>query len=432
MSITHKMHLLLALLLLSLPASTTPLDTAACSNGTSLPSTNNGGPDLAAIPLGSAPACLARCCAEPLCAAYTFTTFQPHAVPACAQGTPCCWLKSASGSLSPRANCTSGLPGGAGPSPATPVLTRVSTIAADPAGHLRDPSAPLRDPSDGSWHFWVDFIPLSQGTKDGWHAVLHHYSASALEGPWRAHGPDALNWSTDAAAWDSGGMLSPAAMYSPEERQWYLFYTGVSAGNYSTTQSSAQLVASAGSPYGPWTRRGLVCAPTGAPPGWQQGWSARRCDSGRALVVGGRKGFYTKGVQGTAFAQEGVFFPQNASSWLPPYVAWPGNPVYNASANPASAAGGYENCEFFSGPPGEPGGPWLHVLCQNHGAGQPHFVTRDSLQWRYLGVLDTAPALEPTPAYDGGLPGDGARVTHFIARAAGGNLHIDLFALSWV
>jgi myosin-5 len=68
----------------------------------------------------------------------------------------------------------------------------------------------------------------------------------------------------------------------------YGFEGDASAGNFSATQSTAQLVASARSPFGPWTRRGLVCAPTGAPPGWQQGWSARRCDSGRALVVGGR------------------------------------------------------------------------------------------------------------------------------------------------
>jgi hypothetical protein len=151
-------------------------------------------------------------------------------------------------------------------------------------------------------------------------------------------------------------------------------------------------------------------------------------------VVGGRRGFVTKGVQAAAYAQEGAFFPLNASSWAPPYGEWPGSPIYNASSNPASAVGGYENCEFFNGPLDEPGGPWLHVLCQNHGAGQPHFLTRDNLSWRYVGVVDTAPALEPTPAYDGGPPGDGARVTHFIARATGGaaaNLHIDLFALTW-
>ena len=403
----------------------------ACNTSSAVNATNDGGPDIASFPLADAPACLARCCAEPRCAAYTFTTFQPHASAACAQGARCCWLKSAPGARTPRANCTSGWPGSAPPAVATPSLTRVATIAADASGHLRDPSAPLRD-VDGVWHFWVDYIPLSQGTEAGWHAVLHHYSARAIEGPWAAHGADVLAWSADAAAWDSGGMLSPGAMYSAEEALWYIFYTGVSAANYSATLTSAQLVASAPSPYGPWTRRGLVCVPTGAPPTWTQAWNARRCDSGRALVVRGSKGYFTKGVAGASFAQEGVYFPANASSWLPPYSAWAGNPIYNASDNPASAVDGYENCEFFNGPPGEAGGPWLHVLCQNHGGGQPHFVTRDNLSWQYVGVVDTAPALEPTPAYDGGPPGDGANVTHFISRAEGGNLHIDLFSLSWM
>ena len=124
---------------------------------------------------------------------------------------------------------------------------------------------------------------------------------------------------------------------------------------------------------------------------------------------------------------------------MPPYAQWAGNPIYNASSNPGSAVGGYENCEFFNGPVNETAGgqPLLHVLCQNHGPGQPHFVatTPDALSWRFVGTMDTAPALEPTPAYDGGPPGDGASVTHFIARAEGSNsssnLHIDLFSVTW-
>lgn len=397
-----------------------------CSSSELLPNTNDGGADLLHIPLPSASACLSRCCLDPLCRAYTFTTSQPHpALPSCAAGAPCCWLKSTSAARTPRANCTSG----AVARPSTPVLARVGTIAADPAGHLRDPSPVLVDGS-GGFHFWVDFIPLSQGTEAGWHAVLRHYTAPALGGPWTSRGAP-LNWSADPAAWDSGGMLSPSALFDAAEGLWWLFYTGTAA-NYTATLSSAQLAASAPSPFGPWTRRGLVCAPTGAPPAWGPSWNARRCDSGRALVVAGRRGYWTKGVRGEAFAQEGVLFPRSAASWAPPYAEWPGNPVYNASSNPGSAGGGYENCEFFTGPAGEAGGPWLHVLCQNHGAGQPHFVTRDALAWEFLGELDTAPALEPTPVYSSSVPGDAAGVTHFISRAEGGNLHIDLFSLSWV
>jgi len=308
-----------------------------------------------------------------------------------------------------------------------PHLERLSTIAADPLGHLRDPSSVVQG-TDGSWHFYVDFIPLSQGTQDGWHAVLHHYSSPSIVGPW--HFRDlALNWSSDETAFDAWGVFSPSVFFSAEERIWYLFYTGTPR-NYTQFQATAQLLATSPSPDGPWTRRGLVCTPAGAPPLWQPQWNARRCDSGRALVVGGRKGFWTKGVRGESFGQEGVFFPRNASSFLPPYENWFGNPIYNASGNPGSSVDGYENCEFFSGPLKEEGGPWTHVLCQNHGPGQPHFITKDALNWTFMGTINTAPALEPTPVY-AGVPGDAATVEYFIARANGGNLHIDLFHLTW-
>ena len=342
-------------------------------------------------------------------------------------GSACCWLKSMTGARVPRANCSSGTVA----SPyRTPVLTRVSTIAADAGAHLRDPSAVVRDASTGLWHFFVDYIPLSQNTQAGWHAYLHHYSAPAVEGPWTSHGL-ALPWSSDAGAFDSWGTFSPSVIFSSTDAQWYLFYSGVSLSNYSATLSSAQLVASAPSPDGPWTKLGLVAWPTGAPPAWAPQWNARRCDSGRAMVVGGRAGYWTKGVRDEAFAQEGAYFPLNASSFSPPFEEWPANPVFPAADAPATAVDGYENCEFFRGPDDEPGAPWLHVICQDHGQGQPHFVTRDALRWEYVGVINTAPALEPTPVYDG-TPGDGASVSHFIARANGPTLHIDLFALSWV
>jgi hypothetical protein len=388
---------------------------------------------LASLPSANASSCAQSCCAFPGCRAFTFTSSQPRAAPGCAQGTPCCWLKSAAAPPVPKPNCTSGAV--AAPF-ATPRLERVATVAADPTGHLRDPSPVVRD-ANGTWHFWVDYIPLSQGTEAGWHAFLHHYSSPALEGPWTNHGlTEGLNWSTSPAAWDSWGMLSPSVIFSQAEGLWFIFYTATSLGNYTATASTAQLVATAPSPSGPWTKRGEVCVPTGVPPAWAPQWNARRCDSGRALVVGGRRGYWTKGVKGTAFAQEGVYFPLDPASFLPPYREWPGNPVYNASSNPLSAVGGYENCEAFRGPPGEPGGPWLHWVCQDHAGGsssQPHFVTQgEGLSWTWVGNVDTAPALEPTPVYSSGVPGDGAGVEYFIARAeGGGNLHIDLFSLSW-
>ena len=49
----------------------------------------------------------------------------------------------------------------------------------------------------------------------------------------------------------------------------------------------------------------------------------------------------------------------------------------------------YENCEFFMGDAAsEPG--VMHVLCSNHGGGQPHWVTRTNstaLEWTYVNTI---------------------------------------------
>jgi hypothetical protein len=423
------MRLLHPLLLSIILLSSRGARASSSCNSTIYPGFNDPGRDYSHSPCTDAASCAARCCADAACAAFTFTTSQPHGDPPCAAGSPCCWLKASSGTREAAANCTSGVAARSGGF-RTPVLTRVATIAADARAHLRDPSSAVRDAATGLWHFMVDYIPLSQGTDSGWHALLHHFEAPDVAGPWVDRGL-ALNWSAAPDAPDSWGTFSPSLLWDTGARQWFLFYSGTSLHSYNATQSCAQLVASAPSPDGPWTRRGVVCAPDGAPPAWNQSWHARRCDSGRAMTVSGRRGYWTKGVSGEALAQEGAFFPADASSFAPPYAPWAGSPIFSALPDTA----GYENCEFFAGPAGEPGGPWLHVLCQNHGQGQPHFVTSDALHWQLLGEVDTGAALEPTPAYDG-MPGDAARVEFFIARAdatpAAPNLHIDLHSLSWV
>jgi hypothetical protein len=85
-----------------------------------------------------------------------------------------------------------------------PTLNYVKTIAVDPTGNLRDPSAMVQDSQTKLWHFWVDYMPGSH--QPGWHAVLHHYSAPEITGPWTNHGL-ALNHSTDPAAWDYAGQV---------------------------------------------------------------------------------------------------------------------------------------------------------------------------------------------------------------------------------
>ena len=300
-------------------------------------------------------ACGAACCAQATsCSGFTFTPHQPHADGPCAAGTPCCWIKEGAGSLVQgncgldKGDCTSAvvrtLPP---PKPSkfwTPTLSYVKTIALDPTGNLRDPSAAVQDPKTKRWHFWVDYMPGH--TQPGWHAFLHHYSAETITGPWTNHGL-ALNHSTNPTAWDYSGQFSSSVIFDEDDQLWYLFYSA-SGRNQSALSTCAQLAASATTPDGPWTVLGPVATPTGSPASnWSGGWNTRRLDSGRALVIGGRKGYWTKGVQSTNVASEGLYVPVSPHSFAPPYTEAPGNPRFQP---PASDTAGYENCEFFAGP----------------------------------------------------------------------------------
>ena len=415
-------------------------ETARCpSNVTMFEKGNFAGGDIGSFELSEANAsmCASACCAKPSCAGYTYVR---PSLDAAHKGKPWCWLKG--WPLPPEPGhspcCASGIvrapPPPRGPPHAKPVLTRVRTIASNPNGGLRDPSPALQDKS-GTWHYWVVFAPpgnIAGCANTIWNGWLHHYSSSSgLNGSWISHGV-ALNRSADPTAFDHCGMMSPGAIYDARDDFWYLFFTGVGR-NFTTSMVTAQTVARSRTPFGPWQRLGLVAWPTGEAPGWDSSWNARRLDSGRPLSIGGRRSYFTKGVSGAsykhAFGAYGVYHPSDASSFAPPYTPWRGNPIFNDTSLIPGSNAGYENCEFFSGPDG-----FLHVLCQNHGTGQPHFLTSAKnfgQRWDFLEDLDTSPALEPTPAYVG-VPGDAAQVTHFIARQdEGGSTTIGLYSLSW-
>jgi len=143
----------------SCPNSTVPVALSRDSN------TATGFLDLAHREMEVVEDCLAACCADPTgsCTAFTFTTFQPHGARSapCPQGTSCCWLKAgaATGTLEPKANCTSGRLGRRPPPPPpppspyhTPVLDFIKVIANRTDGNLRDPSAVVQDPATKRWH----------------------------------------------------------------------------------------------------------------------------------------------------------------------------------------------------------------------------------------------------------------------------------------
>jgi len=211
-------------------------------------------------------------------------------------------------------------------------------------------------------------------------------------------------------------------------------------------------VAVAESPFGPWRRLGVV-APGGL--AWaadRKGggyrinhWNGLRVDSGRALIVNGTKLYSTKGIgNGTGLpdsnptgiyqALQGVFFPDNQSSWAPPYHAFAGNPVTRAGPKGNTyTLGGAENCEFYRGPDG-----YFHATCAAHGeiykdGGAPHYLVsvradpQPSVSWQFVGFHSMG-AAEATPVYEGAGPGDKAKVRFFIARDEGG---VSLYRVSW-
>ncbi len=359
--------------------------------------------------------CAAACCANPRCGHFVFTMYQPGGA---YQGQKMCWLKSAKAGkyLGGRPNCTSGMvPAGPAPVPPppskywVPTLNFVKTIAFDPHGNLRDPSAAVQDPVTKRWHFWVDH--MNGSTKPGWDAYLYHYSAPEILGPWESHGL-ALPHSSDPKAWDYSGTFSSSAIYSDEEKLWYLFYSA-SGANQSSMQTCAQAVASAKSPDGPWQRLfPAVATPTSDPASnWTGGWNARRLDSGRAMVVGGQKGYWTKGVSSFNTATEGLYLPHSPTSWTPPYSEAPNNPLF--PPQPGWDPDGYENCEFFRGPLGV---DELHIWCAFHGkvfgkpgmpqGPAPHFVIDlktdpHALNWTYAGALNWQNKSDDGPAPGG-------------------------------
>eukprot|EP01045_Picozoa_sp_COSAG04_P015588 COSAG04_NODE_1242_length_7594_cov_4.032955_4_plen_183_part_00 len=118
-----------------------------------------------------------------------------------------------------------------------------------------------------------------------------------------------------------------------------------------------------------------------------------------------------------------------------------GNPIYPPLGKHGEEAG-YENCEFFAGS----ADGLFHILCTWDGGTlgppglprgvHPHFVvnlTQDPLaeHWTYVGAISvynaSAPGIgktvpiagEPTPVYEGGPPGDGARVRGLFRLTSG-------------
>lgn len=167
---------------------------------------------------------------------------------------------------------------------------------------VQDPSPMIRDPQTNLWHFWSVF---GCGGTCGWAGHLRHWYSNStdLSTAGFVDGGIALNHSSDPHALDSNGQFSPAIFYDKSHATWYLFFSATGK-NGSVTRTciaeptgctSSQMVASSASPHGPWLKLGAVARALA-----DGSWNERLVDSGRALEIQGRRGYFGIGFVSNA------------------------------------------------------------------------------------------------------------------------------------
>jgi hypothetical protein len=147
----------------------------------------------------------------------------------------------------------------------------VRTLFGDRLFGYRDPTAPVFD--GRHWHVWATRV---NGTGGGYDGVVWHLYSETLEATWKDGGL-ALNRSGTGiatstatatgtgtgAAWDSRGVFTPsiawegadgAVVPAPLASKWFLFYGGVSHPQGVPVYDEAIGIATASSPFGPWTK----------------------------------------------------------------------------------------------------------------------------------------------------------------------------------
>jgi hypothetical protein len=214
----------------------------------------------------------------------------------------------------------------------SPRLTKMRTLIAGAqlgvGCDVQDPSPMISDPQTGLWHFWSVY---GCGGTCGWAGQLRHWYSNStdLESATFLDGGQALNHSANPNALDSNGQFSPAIIYDTADSRWFLFYSATGKNGSAARRcigeptgcTSSQMVASSASPHGPWRKLGVVARAM-----HDGSWNEILVDSGRALLISGVRGFYgigfvskTRWQAGHVLDVEGVYRPQNASSFAPPY-----------------------------------------------------------------------------------------------------------------
>ena len=325
----------------------------------------------------------------------------------------------------------------------SPGLTPVSTIIALPNAHVRDCAPPLL--WGGRFHTFCTHVPVGGGgggSSAGYYGAVHHFYSKGgdpFEAPWLTSGA-ALNASVGPPSWESFGVFTPGAMVdaSVSPPLWRLLYGAVGA-NFSRDApfgnfSEAIGLASAPSPFGPWTRSPLN--PIVAP-GPRGSFFEERVDNVRPTVLPGLGGpgpvLIVKGVQRDFEALPGAWLPAGGwgaafgGPWAPPAA-----PLVSPSA---ARDKGFENQEIFFGPDGV-----LHMVGSSHGCTtaprcNQHFESADGgATWAFQGLLEENLG-EPAPIYNGTAPPTAAPPLGFLQffedPANGARLSVRTCAITW-
>ncbi len=235
----------------------------------------------------------------------------------------------------------------------------VRTLFGDSTFGFRDPSAPVFD--GHHWHIWATRI---NGTAAGYGGVIWHLYSEILDAPWR-DGGIAVDRSS-GTAWDSCGVFTPSVAWegaggvtvpAPQATAWFLFFGGVSHSQGPVFDESIG-IATASSPFGPWTKLGANPIITGRDPNvpWcdVNGPGAHpgilHVDEAEPYVLHGERRLYVKTVCRNHTVLPSVFIPRNGSSWMPPYDydALIHQPVIASTVTPSGK--GFEQARLFLGP----------------------------------------------------------------------------------
>ena len=324
-------------------------------------------------------------------------------------------------------------------------VTLARTVFSDETWGFRDPTAPVFDGKH--WHVWATRV---KGTDNGYAGVVWHLFSETLESEWQDGGV-ALNLSAPGG-WDSHGVFTPSVAWegpggavvpAPGATAWFLFFGGV-AHAQSPVYDEAIGIASAASPFGPWTKaaanpiiNGSAC-PGPVPwcdedgPGPHPG--VLHLDEAEPYVLGGRRALYVKTVCRNHTVLPSVFRPANASSWRPPYAFDSDlpQPVIPPASTPSGR--GFEQARLFMGPDG-----LLHMTATAYDGFEPNFVSTDGNaggSWELAEKMAGwgAPPHELTPVYPAtaeGPPGDAGGVPQYFLQFAGSPYRLDLYRVHW-